>query len=732
MPTICAFLFFNLTKSEFHQILCADSQGEFLTAISLKFLKFEITKSPTVSDLYIGIVLVYKFDGDIAARPGLDKLSVRDPRRSSMKLPPEQQAIRAKCFHPSGTFVEFPIEDVETSIPARFEKVANIFPNRVAVKSLDKKLTYSELNKAANRLARSILARCETSQVPIGVMLPKSVDLVSAVLGVLKAGKICMIMDTALPLDRLSAMLDDTQTQWIVTNQQEEECLTSLVDPNHTFNIEALVKRGDPANVELSIRADSLAFIFHTSGSTGRAKEIVENHRNLLHYTMTETNDYHICSSDKLTLMGLRGLDIFRALLNGAAVFPIELRQTGFVGLARLLIDEEITIYSSAVSIFRQFTSSLVEGDRFPHLRVIKVMGETAYRKDFELFCRRFSNDCIFVNSYAPSETGLISQYLMDKTTRVLQEGLPAGYVTRDKNVVVVSDSGARADFGQTGEIVVSSSYLSPGYWRDPDRTSEKFGISSADDKERVFRTGDLGATSEDGCLVHLGRVDFQVKIRGNKVDPSEVESALLTIGGIRQAAVVARKHEDAENTRLIAYIVTNGLPSPADELRRFLATKLPDYSIPSVFVVLDAMPLTPNGKLDRAALPVPNSHRPLLTTLFAAPRSSIEETLTKIWTEVLRLEQVGIHDNFFDLGGHSLAAMRLVSRVIKQFQLELPLQSLFQSPTVAEMATIIMENQAKLASDAELAHMLREVEAMTEEEVQRRLEGINSPIANK
>ncbi len=215
-------------------------------------------------------------------------------------------------------------------------------------------------------------------------------------------------------------------------------------------------------------------------------------------------------------------------------------------------------------------------------------------------------------------------------------------------------------------------------------------------------------------------------------LDPSEVESALLTVGGIRQAAVVARKHEDAENTRLIAYIVTNGLPSPADELRRFLATKLPDYSIPSVFVVLDAMPLTPNGKLDRAALPVPNSHRPLLTTLFAAPRSSIEETLTKIWTEVLRLEQVGIHDNFFDLGGHSLAAMRLVSRVIKQFQLELPLQSLFQSPTVAEMATIIMENQAKLASDAELAHMLREVEAMTEEEVQRRLEGINSTIANK
>jgi amino acid adenylation domain-containing protein len=640
------------------------------------------------------------------------------------KLPPEQQAIRDKCFHPTGTFIEFRKDEIEQSIPARFEKIVNIYPHRVAVKALNEQLTYTELNRAANRVARSILDRCETSQAPIGLLLPKSVDLVIAILGALKAGKICVLMDPVLPPARLSSMVDDTQAQMIVTNHEGAVRCRALVGQHPWLDIEELEDSFAVENVKLPILPDAFAFIFYTSGSTGLPKSIIENHRNLLHNTMTETNDYHICAEDKLTFVASVGRDIFRAVLNGAAVYPIDLRREGFTGLGRLLIDEEITIYNSVVSVFRQFASALVGDEQFPHLRLIKLMGETVYRKDVELYRKHFSDDCIFVNMYGPNETGLISHYLVDKATRVTSNLLPVGHAATDKTVFVVDDAGNEIGFEQPGEIVVRSRYLSPGYWRQTNRTLAAFPITSSEGMERLFHTGDLGSMSSDGCLVHLGRIDSQVKIRGNRVDIIEVETALLDIDTVREAAVVASEDEQG-NMRLVAYIVSHSSPPPTTSLlRNKLAAKLRNYMIPRAFVFLDKLPLRGIGKVDRRALPAPGMRRPELDTPFVPSRSPVEQQLASIWAEVLALDQVGIHDNFFDLGGHSLAAMRVVSQVIKQFQLELPLQSLFQSPTVAEMAAIITQNQAKKASPEDLARLLSEVEALSEEEAQKQLAG--------
>jgi acyl carrier protein len=246
---------------------------------------------------------------------------------------------------------------------------------------------------------------------------------------------------------------------------------------------------------------------------------------------------------------------------------------------------------------------------------------------------------------------------------------------------LLLGDNGQEVGFNQVGEIAIKSRYLSPCYWHQPDLTRAKFLPDPNGGEERTFLSGDLGFMLADGCLYHVGRRDFQVKIRGNRIEFGEVETALLALDAIKDAVVIAT--DRAGDKRLAAYIVPANKPPPSvAALRRALGEKLPDHMIPSAFVLLDAMPLTPNGKIDRRALPKPGKARPELQVAYEAPRTPLEEVLAGIWANVIGLDRVGIHDNFFELGGDSLLAIRVVSRVLKQFRLEIPLQSLFQSPT--------------------------------------------------
>jgi acyl carrier protein len=292
---------------------------------------------------------------------------------------------------------------------------------------------------------------------------------------------------------------------------------------------------------------------------------------------------------------------------------------------------------------------------------------------------------------------------------------------------VLLDDSGAKVA-GDEGEIAVRTRYVSPGYWRRPDLTAESFDDDPADEKGKIYRTGDLGRMLPDGCLLHLGRKDFFVKIRGYRVELEEIEMTLMEFPGIKDVVVTALNN-DSGNERLVAYIVPKRAPGPnVSEMRRFLADKLPDYMIPATFITLDALPLTDTLKVDRKALPEPNGLRPEIAASYAAPRNSVEEALVKIWAEVLDLHKVGVHDNFFDLGGHSLAATRVISRVVKTFPSELPIKALFDSPTVAEMAKVIVERQDKKPSNTKLEMILNELESLSDEEAKPLVDEGRSP----
>jgi amino acid adenylation domain-containing protein len=650
-----------------------------------------------------------------------------------MKLPPEQQAIREKCYHPSGTFVEFPIEDVEASIPERFEKTVRLYPDRIAVKSMYEQLTYSELNDAANRIARVILARCGEGQEPVGLLFPKGAPFVIAMLGLLKAGKISVPMDPQFPPAQLALMFEDMQARLLVTDHESFALANSLAGPDRYLNIVELKTNRAEENPQLSLSPDAFACLFYTSGSTGSPKGVIENHRNLLQGTMRDTNDYHICADDKV-MFATSARDIFRALLNGAAVSPIDIRQEGFTGLSRRLMEQEITIYNSVTSVFRNFAGTLAGYERFPHLRLIMTGGETVYRSDFELYQKHFPDDgCVFVNRYGPNEAGaVVSQYVMDKSTVITSSAVPIGYAVTGKEIQLLDESGNRADVGQPGEIVVTSPYLSPGYWHQPDRSREAFRVLSSDNKSRVYHTGDAGMMGSDSCLMYLGRKDSQVKIRGNRVQITAVETVLLNLDNIREAAVVALE-DDTGDKRLVAYLVVRTHPAPtSSELRESLKAVISDFMIPSAFVFLDKLPVTGAGKVDRRALTAPSKDRPQLGVSYVAPRNVYEEKLAAIWAEVLGLVEVGVLDNFFQLGGDSLGAARVVARVVQLFPLDLPVKALFESPTVADMARVIVENQSQRASQTDLERLLSDIETISEEEAQRRLEEFNSTIAQK
>lgn len=416
---------------------------------------------------------------------------------------------------------------------------------------------------------------------------------------------------------------------------------------------------------------------------------------------MIWTNDLHICPEDRLTLLTFATAqairNIFAALLNGAALFPLDVREQGVTHLAKWLIHEEITIYMSGSPLFRHFAESLTRVEKFPKLRLIRLGSESVSIRHVELYQRYFSPDCIFANALSNTESGTIRKYFICKEAWITGSVVPVGYEVDDKEILLL-DGDRKVGFNEVGEIVVKSRYLSPGYWQRPDLTKAAFVPSPDGGDERIYRTGDLGWLLPDDCLVRLGRKDSQVKIRGYRVETVEVERALLELDIFREAAVIAQEDQSG-GRRLVAYVVPKRNPAPTvNALRRDLAKRLPDYMIPSIFMVLDTLPLAPNGKIDRRALPAPPSVRPELDTPFATPRTPVEELLAGIWANVLELDQIGIHDNFFGLGGDSLLASQVVSRVSDAFQVQLTVRSLFESPTVADMAAVIAENQGKKA----------------------------------
>jgi amino acid adenylation domain-containing protein len=653
-------------------------------------------------------------------------------RRS--QLPPDQQAIRDKCFHPTGTFVEFPKEEIEQSIPERFEKIVRLYPDRIAVKTANQAWTYAELNGMANRLARAILAERGSGAEAIGILFEKSALMAAAMLGVLKAGKFFVLLDPSFPKERLGFFLDNSLAAMMVTDRRNVSLACQVTNARPLIQFESIDRSTSGKDLGLEISPEALAFIIYTSGSTGQPKGVVWIHRQLLHQVRLYANAYALCHDDRLSFLaagtGNAITNTFYALLNGAALLPFDARNEGVNQLAGWLRRERVTFCLIGSPLFRSLCETLNGGDRFSDPRLIRLASESVYKTDVELYKKHFAKNIILANALSSSETGLSTTFFIDHETKIAQDEVPVGYAVEDREILLLDDSGGAVGFNHYGEIVVRSRYISPGYWRRPDLTQAKFKPDLEGGEGRLYFTGDLGVMLPDGCLIHKGRNDFRVKIRGYGVETAEVEKVLKNHPVVKEAIVLSRRTKSG-GAGLVAYFTATMRPVPnVSELRAFLAEKLADYMIPAAFVKLQEIPLTPSGKIDRSCLPDPGRSRPETGFPCVRAHTPVERCLAEIWAEILSLNEVGIYDNFFELGGHSLAATRVVSQVLKTFQLEVPLQSLFQSPTVAKMALVITEHEGKKLDGNELNRILTELESLSDEEAQRLV--ANQPVVER
>jgi len=630
------------------------------------------------------------------------------------------------CPGPTNVFIPFTEEEVHQSISNRFESQVSQHPDRLALKTKTHQFTYEALNRMANRIAWSILSKSDQEAEPVGILLDHGALSIVAMLGIVKAGKICVAIDPSLPKTRMDSILNDSQAKILVTNHNNLLIVSELQNKDHSWiNIDEIDSHLSPANPRLAISPDTFVNIKYTSGSTGRPKGIILTHRQALHNIFRHTNADHLCSDDRISMLaplatnGIEGS--LCALLNGATLYPFNIREEGLAHLADWLIAEGITVYSSVATVFRQFLSTLTITPDFRRLRLIRIGGEQVRKSDVELFQKCFSNDCILEVTLSAAEGGNFCHYYIGKTMKLTDDIVPVGFAVPGVEILLLDDDGAEVECGNVGEIAIKSRYLATGYWKNPELTKSVFLPDPDGTNMRIYHTGDLGMFHPDRCLVHKGRKDFRVKIRGHNVELVEIENMLLKHPSVAEAVAVAADRGLPEKS-LVGYVVPKENANiTADVLRHFLKEHLPDYMIPSAFMILKVFPLT-NGKIDRKALPNPDDQRPELGTPYVPPRNDIDEQLTSIWEDVLNIRPIGIYDNFFDLGGHSLTAMRVVSRVIKQFQLEIPLQSLFQSPTVADMAAVITGYQGKVLDAQGLATMLDELESLSEEDAEQLL----------
>jgi amino acid adenylation domain-containing protein len=591
---------------------------------------------------------------------------------------------------PSAAFVPFLCEEVEQSIPARFEQIVRRYPDRLAIKTSQHNWTYDILNRETNRIAHALLRLAGTDRSAVVILIEQSAPLIAAYLGAMKAGKIAVVLDPSQPSSRLAEFMEEAQPTCVVTHADQfsqagelagSKCLVIRTDQLHPD-----LPDTDP---DIASAPDDVAMIIYTSGSTGRPKGVIADHRTWIHNARNYANAFYISCEDRVTLLSLGTSqavkNICMALLNGAALFPFEIRQKGLDEFLALLEREQITITVMGASLFRSLADVLPKPEHLIHLRLIRLGSEPVQKSDLHLYKKHFPHHCLLVNGLASGETATTRFYSMDHSSEISANILPVGYPVEDKTILLLADNGNEVKPGQVGEIVVKSEYLAPGYWRNPELTDAVFRADEMG--ARLYFTGDLGRMDEDGCLTCLGRKNARVKIRGYGVDLIEVEMSITNLDPVKEAVVMAHQNS-AGYAYLVAYLVPVNLPGPSnDDLRQALTEKLPDYMIPTTFVVLSGLPRTTSGKIDRQALPAPGRPYRDLSRPLTLPRNPTETTIAKIWGEVLGHETVDVHDHFYDLGGESLQALRIMAKIRRTFSVNADLQSLIDAPTVAEMA---------------------------------------------
>ncbi|MBV9788343.1 MAG: amino acid adenylation domain-containing protein, partial [Chloroflexi bacterium] len=647
---------------------------------------------------------------------------VADPKQSigSLPLPTEAERLRLADWNT----VAAPPETQH--FHELFAAQAARTPNAVAVVQGSQHVTYAQLNARANQLAHylrthGVDARAKGESI-VGVCLPSSIELVVAFLAIFKAGATYLPLDPGAPRDRLDFMLQDVQAAVVITDAKHQEQVPASAARVVCLDGEqAAIDQESTVDPALSLDPDALAYIIYTSGSTGRPKGVGIAHGTLAQHISAMRDVYEFSAQDRVLKFAAPSFDvsieeICWPLSGGAALVIRDSELWAPEAFTEIIAQAELTVVHLPPVYYRAWVQTFSEATTVPPaLRLVTVGGEALTPEVVQIWQQSAFGKLRLINAYGPTETTItatVADLSADDYASAKRRNLPIGRVIGGRTAYIVGDDGQIAPLGMPGELWLGGAGLARGYLNRPDLTAAQFSPDpfSQNPGSRLYRTGDLARFLADGTIEYLGRIDQQVKVRGYRIELGEIEAALRQYPEIRDAAVVVRNDQRGE-ARLVAYVVGENqeprtqnqeaselgsrfLVLGSDALRAFLRERLPEYMLPSAFVVLEALPLTPTQKIDRQALPEPDLDQLSQRAEFVAPRTSTETTLAGIWAEVLHLEQIGIHDDFFNLGGHSLLATQVVARIRELFHLELPVRTLFEHPTIAGLAQHIEQAQ--------------------------------------
>lgn len=621
---------------------------------------------------------------------------VANPDQPILSLPLLTEAERHQLLVEwNDTQADYP-QDV--CVHELFETQVERAPDAVAVVFENQRLTYRDLNARANQLAHYLQALGVGPEVLVGICVERSVEMIVGLLGILKAGGAYVPLDPTYPKERLAFMLKDTQTPVLLTQQHLLEEL-----PEHGAAVvcldtdwEAMARESDKEPIS-GTAPENLAYVIYTSGSTGRPKGTCIPHRGVVRL-VRETN-YVRLTSDEVFLQfapisfDASTFEIWGSLLNGARLVIFPAHTPSLAELGQAIQRYQITTLWLTAGLFHQMVEWYPKA--FRNVRQLLAGGDVLSVSHVELALQRLG-DCQLINGYGPTENTTFTCCYPITDGSQIGTSVSIGRPVANTQVYILGRDLNPVPIGVPGELYIGGDGLARGYLNLLDLTAERFipHSFSTDPEARLYRTGDLARYLPDGNIEFLGRMDHQAKVRGFRVELGEIETVLGGHLAVREAVVLAREDQPGEK-HLVAYVVPGPGQAPAvSELRGFLKKKLPDYMVPSAFVFLDALPLTPSGKVDRRALPAPDRTRPDLKRAFVAPRDALGRQVTKVWEQVLRIQPIGVRDNFFDLGGHSMLAVRLLAQIEKTFGQKLPLVTLFQAPTVEQLTDVLRESQ--------------------------------------
>lgn len=620
------------------------------------------------------------------------------------------------------------LKNLESMISSQYHCIHHLFeeqvkqrPQATAVVFESQQLTYDQLNRYSNQVAHYLQNKGVKPDNLIGIFLDRSLNMLVGILGILKSGAAYVPIDPVLPKERIAFMLEDTQVSLILTNRNLLQYLPNydrdvvFLDEWNTFLNES------EENPISEVTSENLAYIIYTSGSTGRPKGVMIQHCGVDNMVRAQFKFFNVRKESRILQFYSFAFDAsvfetFMALLTGATLI-IETRDTLMQGpaLADLLREKRITSIQFPPSVLE-----LLPSENLPDLEIVMVGGEV-YSPDL---VKRWSVGHRLFNVYGPTESTVWTT-VYERIDE--QPKLPIGKPIPNMEIYILDENLQNVPVGQPGEICIGGVGLARGYLNRPELTKEKF-IANPFSKEvatRLYKTGDIGKYLSDGNIEFLGRIDHQVKIRGFRIELDEIERILQSYSAIKEAVVVVRDHQSGDK-QIVAYLVPKSEKVKIREVRSFLTEKLPNYMIPSVFVTLDALPRTPNDKVDRNALPPPDNYRREIDQDLVVPRTTTEKVLENIWSEVLQISPVGIEDNFIELGGHSIDATRIVSQIRKIFGLEIPLSRFFKTANLRELAQSVesqlLNGSVKSTGDASVIFQRPELEKIPLSGAQKRL----------